>query len=270
MESTSDQVPLINKKEEEEEQKENIKKEKNHRSLKKRKLNHFNEDNFLPNPVYEIFLKIIYPLTISMDKSIVIGVFKNLDFAPGILLLHNSKCVVFTVQGWNSFNKHMTLVECYLLNKVHGKKTAIRLNDSNVEIDNVRIRANHGIRFRDLTKFDSKVVLNSKEFSIMLELTPAINRYLDQLSFCGPVIKDYLMETTLKQPNMHLIYGPVDTSIYNRLPQEINLYRTMIMIENEKLESDGEELLDGGEEIVKQEEENDEQSEQEISDNLIN
>ncbi|WP_221935853.1 hypothetical protein, partial [Klebsiella pneumoniae] len=52
-----------------------------------------------------------------------------------------------------------------------------------------------------------------------------INRYMKQLKFCGPVIKDYLVDTIENQPNAPLIYGPIDTSIYNRIPQEVHLYR---------------------------------------------
>lgn len=201
------------------------------KNAKKKKLNNYlgeGNDEVMPNPISEIFLKIVYPLTVSMDKSIMIGVFKSLDFTPGILLTHNGKSVLFSEHGWNSFNKNMNLVQCYLINKVYGKKTSIRLTESNVEIDNVKIRSAQGVRFRDLTKYDSKVVLNDKEFSVMIAVTPAINRYLEQLVFCGPVVKDYLTDAICKQPNLHLIYGPIDTSIYNRLPQEVDLFRSML------------------------------------------
>lgn len=199
------------------------------------------EDDIVTNPITDVFLKIIYPLSVSLEKNIIVGVFKSLDFTPGILLNHNGKFVLFSERGWASFIKYMTLVQCYLINKVYGKKTSIRLTDSNIEIENVKIRSSQGIRFRDLTNYNSKVVLNDTEFTVMLAVTPAINRYLEQLTFSGPVIKDYLIDTTYTQPNMQLIYGPIDTSIYNRLPQEVDLYRTIVITNKENSDREEEE-----------------------------
>lgn len=212
------------------------------------------DDDFPINPISDIFLKIVYPLTSFIDKSIVIGIFKSLDFAPGILLLHNSKYVLFSENSWNSFTKNMNLVDCYLINKVYGKKTSVRLSDSDIEIDNVKLRFAQGVRFRDLTRYESKVILKDQEFAVMMAVTPAINRYLEQLSFCGPVIKDYLIDAICKQPTMHLIYGPIDTSIYNRLPQEVDLFRSMmntkLTIENEnEKEENGEVNEEEGEDV---------------------
>lgn len=243
-----------------EENLENNEKQKRISKSTKRKRNEIYEegdhdDVVLPNPITDVFLKIIYPLSVCMEKSIMVGVFKSFDFTPGILLNHNGKFVLFSERGWMSFNKHMSLVQCYLINKVYGKKTSIRLTDCNIEIENVKIRTSQGIRFRDVTNYTSKVVLDDKEFSVMLAVTSAINRYLDQLTFSGPVIKDYLIDTTYKQPNMQLIYGPIDTSIYNRLPQEVDLYRTMVITNKENSDREGEEEE---EEVVKEEENNEE------------
>lgn len=205
-------------------------------SKRKKTLNTEQEDDGTPltNVISEVFLRIIYPLTVSMDKSILVGIFKTLDFLPGILLNNSGKALLFSESGWNSFNKNKNLVQCYLLNNVYGKKTSIRLSGCNIEVDIIKFRSSTAVRFRDLTRFDSKVVLNPEEFSLMLALSPAINRYLDQLIFCGPVIKDYLMDTTHDHPNMQLIYGPVDTSVYNRLPQEVDFFRTISTISNKE------------------------------------
>lgn len=175
----------------------------------------------------EIFLKIVYPLAGFMEKNILVGVFKSLDFMHGILLNHGGKSILFTESSWNSFTKHMGLIECYMQNKVCGKKTSIRLSSSDIEVENIKFRNGHCIRFRNLSKHDEKVVLSGEEFFTLINIVPAINRYLRQLCFSSSVIKDYLVDTVNVQPNSPLLYGPVDTSIYNRLPQEVNCYRCL-------------------------------------------
>lgn len=175
----------------------------------------------------EIFLKIVYPLAGFMEKNILVGVFKSLDFMPGVLLNHTGKSILFNESAWNSFTKHMGLIECYMQNKVCGKKTSIRLSSSDIEVENIKFRNGHCIRFRNLSKHDDKVVLSGEEFFTMINVVPAINRYVRQLWFSSSVIKDYLVDTVNVQPNSPLLYGPVDTSIYNRLPQEVNFYRCL-------------------------------------------
>lgn len=269
-EEHSDNVPLLQKEKNEEsvtfrppDVKDNSKNKEekvSKKSLKRKRQRGSDEDeeemdDIGTNPISEVFLKIMYPLSIAMDKFILIGVFKALDFAPGILLNHNGKSVLFTESGWNSFTKNKDLVQCYLLNKVYGKKTGIRLHGCNIEVENVKLRSTQGVRFRNLAKYDAKVILNAEEFSLMLAVTPAVCRYLEQLIFCGPVIKDYLLETTYEHPHMQLIYGPIDTSIYNRLPQEVNLFRSMCTLSNkENLDEEENESL-----VATEEEERDEQ-----------
>ena len=113
----------------------------------------------------------------------------------------------------------------YVKQNVCGKKTSICLLASDIEVENIKFRNNQCIRFRNLSKHDEKIVLNSDEFFTMINVTPAVNRYMQQLSFSTPIIKDYLVDS-FEQPNAPLIYGPIDTSIYNRLPQEVKLYRS--------------------------------------------
>lgn len=240
MESTTDQAPLLAKVEGGEKQTtvEKIKK------CFKRKRSNITENNSdeenttSNNPVIDVFLKIIYPLSSCMEKNILIGIFKSLNFSAGILLHHGKKTVLFSEKGWNSFNKHINLVECYHINKVYGRKTSKRLEECDIEIDNIKLGSTQGVKFRDLTNYNSKVILNAEEFEVMLGFMPAINRYLDQLTFCAPMIKDYVLDTTVKNPNLQVIYAPVDSSIYNRLPQEIELYRQMIATKQEPITVD--------------------------------
>lgn len=201
----------------------------------------YDEFNCVGNPIVDIFLKIFYPLSLGMEKFLMIGVFKNLDFKPAIVLTHGGKCVQFNEQGWQSFNKNINLIQCYLTNKVYGKKTSISLEESNIEVDNIKIKSAQGIRFRDLTKYDSKVSLNANEFSVLIATVPAINRYLEQLTLCGPVIKDYLVNTISEKPHMQQIYGPLDTSIYNRLPQEVDIYRSFHILNKDSDQEEEEE-----------------------------
>lgn len=200
--------------------------------------------NLVMSPMYaEIFLKVIYPLSGFLEKNVMVGVFKLLDFTPGVLLNHTGKSILFTEAAWNSFSKHMNLIECYMLNKVYGKKTSVRLSSSDIEVENIKHRNSHCIRFRNLSKHDEKIVLNAEEFFTMITNVPAINRYMQQLAFSSSVVKDYLMDTINVQPNSPLLYGPVDTSVYNRLPQEVSCYRTLLKTRNITATADCEEEL---------------------------
>ncbi|WP_221935858.1 hypothetical protein, partial [Klebsiella pneumoniae] len=98
-----------------------------------------------------------------------------------------------------------------MANKVYGRKTSIKLAASDIEIDTVKLRGLLCVRIRDLSKNECKVQLSLEEFYMLSSLTPAIDRYMQQLKFSGHVVKDYLMDTIQKQPNTPLLYGPVDT-----------------------------------------------------------
>lgn len=194
------------------------------------------DDNIVQ--VFDVFLRIIYPLTSCFEKNITIGVFKSLDYTPNVQLKHLGKTVSFTEEGWNGFNKSINLVECYIKNKLIGRKHAVRLPGCDIEVDIVKVRGAHCVRFRDLTKHDCRVILAEEEFYMMTCATPVINRYFRQLNFCGPIIKDYLVSTIENQPNVPLLTSPVDTSIFNRLPQEVNMYRKMKEFPNQLIEED--------------------------------
>lgn len=185
------------------------------------------EDTVTIKLLTDVFLRVVYPLTQCMSKNVIIGVFKHLDYAPGVLLNQGGKYVLFTDKGWQSLSKYLQLIECYINNNVYGKKTSQILAGTDIEVENLRLRGSQCVRFRDLTKHDDKVLLYSEEFQMLSSCTPAVERYLKQLTMAGPVIKDYLQNSIEKRPSAPLLYGVVDTCVYNRLPQEIHMCRRM-------------------------------------------
>lgn len=200
-------------------------KTENKTSIKRKKRSE--EDTVPIKLLSDVFLRVIYPLTQCMSKNVIIGVFKHLDYAPGVLLNQGGKYVLFTDKGWHSLSKYLQLIECYIINNVYGKKTSQILAGTDIEVENLRLRGSQCVRFRDLTKFDDKVLLYSEEFQMLSSCTPAIERYLQQLTMAGPVIKDYLQDSIERRPSAPLLYGEVDTCVYNRLPQEIHMCRRM-------------------------------------------
>lgn len=176
--------------------------------------------------ILDVFVRSMYPLNSNMDKSVTVGVFKSLDFNPAVLINHSGKAsLLFTIDVWDKFTKYISIIESYLYNKLSGRKTAIGFDDSNLEIDNIRLRGTQYVRFRDLSKHNKKILLTLEEFQVLSNLTPVIIRYMQQLTTCGPIIFDYLNSSVNTNPAPPLIYGPVDHSLYNRLPQEVAFYR---------------------------------------------
>jgi hypothetical protein len=200
------------------------KKENNKTFLKKkRKL----EENIPPNILTEVFLRIFYPISSCMSKSVSIGLVKSLEYSPTVILNHGTKMVLFSENAWDSFLKHLHLIECYLTNSLFGRKTNIRLLDCDNEIDIVKHRGQQQVRIRDLTQHENKILLTREEFYILTHATSPITRYMKQLVFSSSVIKEYLVDTCEKQPDSALQYGPVDTSIFNRIPYEVEMWRQL-------------------------------------------
>lgn len=183
------------------------------------------EDEFSFQTLTEIFLRIIYPISTCMSKNIVVGISKNLNLKPIVVLNHGMKSIIWNETSWESFNKYVHLIECYFLNKVHGKKTCVNIANSDIEIENTKTRGEYLIKFRNLSKHDVKVLLTIDEFRMLVNTIPAINRYIEQLKLSEGMYKNYLIDTIECQENTPILYGPVDVSIYNRLPQEVYLYR---------------------------------------------
>lgn len=174
----------------------------------------------------DVFLRAMYPLNDSMDKTITVGVFKSLNFKPAVLLNQCGKsCFLFTAEMWDKLTKFLSIIEAYLYNKITGRKTAIGFDNADLEIDSIRLRGQQYIRFRDMSKHNRKILLTFEEFQVLSNLTPVIIRYLQQLITYSPIISDYLYISVHSDPVVPLIYGPVDHSIYNRLPQEVSFYR---------------------------------------------
>src|SRR5436190_8380622 len=175
--------------------------------------------------IFDIFLNIMYPLSRCRGKTINVGLVKSFDYLPHVVINHGVKRLFFNETSWDSFLKHLHLFECYMINTVHGKKTAVRFPDSDIEMDSIKLRGTQQIRLKDLTKHDSKIQLTQEEFLVLSASTEAVTRYLRQLRFAVPIIKDYLNATMDVHPDTPLPVNPVDTSIYNRLPQEVHLWR---------------------------------------------
>lgn len=176
--------------------------------------------------ILDVFLRTMYPLNSNMDKTITVGVFKSLNFNPAVIINHCGKAsLLLTIDMWDKFTKHVSIIEAYLYNSLTGRKTAIGFNDSDLEIDNIRLRGTQFVRFRDLSEHNKKILLTLEEFQVLSNLTPVIIRYIQQLVAYGPLIFDYLNSSVNTNPVVPLIYGPIDHSIYNRLPQEVSFYR---------------------------------------------
>lgn len=178
--------------------------------------------------ITEIFLRIVYPLNVGMEKSIVVGIVRSLDYQVGVFLQCIGKSILLNAKAFNSLTSVMDLMKCYISHYMNGRKTSILLTESNVEVDVVKLRNNLCVRFRDLTKHDSKIILSTAEFFMLMNVTPSVNRYIDQLEQGGSVIRDYLQTSIDKDPTSPLLLGAVDTGLYNRLPHEVLLYRNSI------------------------------------------
>lgn len=196
---------------------------KENKTRRKRKA----EENIPPNILSEVFLRIFYPISSCLGKSISIGLVKSLDYSPTVIISHGTKMVLFSQNAWESFLKHLHLIECYLTNSLCGRKTNIRLLDCDNEIDIVKHRGQLQVRIRDLTQHDNRILLSREEFYILNFATSPITRYMRQLVFSSSVIKEYLVDTLEKQPDSTILYGPVDTSIFNRIPHEVDMWRQL-------------------------------------------
>lgn len=174
----------------------------------------------------DVFLRSMYPLNDTIEKTITVGIFKSMNFKPAVLLSQCGKIsLLLTLEMWDRFTKYEPIIEAYLYNNLTGRKTTMGFDDSDIEIDSVRIRGTQFVRFRDLSKHNKKILLTFEEFHVLSNLIPAVDRYIQQLNTCYPIIFDYLNSSINTNPVLPLIYGPIDPSIYNRLPQEVSFYR---------------------------------------------
>lgn len=223
------------------------------------------EENISPNILSEVFLRIFYPISSCLGKSVSIGLVKSLDYSPTVILSHGTKMVLFSQNAWESFLKHLHLIECYLTKSLCGRKTNIRLLDCDNEIDIVKHRGQLQVRIRDLAQHDNKILLSREEFYILNFATSPITRYMRQLVFSSSVIKEYLVDTLEKQPDSTILYGPVDTSIFNRIPHEVDMWRQLRnfepIIETAKEATEEETIEEENEETKNQEENSESQAE---------
>lgn len=208
-------------------------------------------------PLYlltEVFLRVIYPLSSYLSKNIAVGISKSHDYKPVVIISHCDKQILLSENTWNSLKNYLNLIECYLLNNVFGRKTSVRLASSDIEVDNIKSRGDQCVRFRDLTKHDVKVQLTLDEFHMLTGVAPAIDRYIQQLNSCEPMVRDYLWNAIEISSDSPLIYGPVDSSIYNRLPQEVNLYRHMKSFSLSKIFQDCSNTIYSSDDVIEEKE----------------
>lgn len=151
-------------------------------------------------------------------------------------ITQSGKNIKISKTAWISLDKRMQLIDCYFNKKIFGKKTSYTLIDSDIEIDNIILRGVQYVRIRDVTKHDVKVQLTYEKFSMIHSLSAAINNYINQLHIVECCCKDYLTNTINSiQIHRYSTVSPLDISIMNRLPQEVELYKRMI-IANRALE----------------------------------
>jgi hypothetical protein len=192
------------------------------------------EDEIPINILTDIFLRILYPISRCMSKGLSAGLVKELDYAPNVILNHGPKMLFFSDGAWESFLKHLHLIECYLEKNMFGKKTAIRLLECDIEIDILKHRGEHQVRIRDLTKHEDKIQLSREEFFIFSSATSPVTRYMKQLVFSSSVLKEYLVDAMERHPDALLLYSPIDTSLFNRLPYEVLMWRSLKDYEKSK------------------------------------
>lgn len=191
------------------------------------------EQDFLPfYMLSEIFLRIVYPLSEFANKHVTVGFCKFLDYTPGIIINHGGKQVTFVEDSWRSFGRSLSVIHCYLINKVYGKKTNIGIENCDLELSMVKVRGELFAQIRNLSSHDEKLLLNRNELEMLINTSPAIDRYIQQLEVCKTIIKDYLINTIENGEDTPLLYTPVDSLIYNRLPQEVYLFRTLKCIQS--------------------------------------
>lgn len=206
-----------------------------------------NEEYIYLEDILSIFLRIFYPLSKDMKKFAVVGLNKVTGCKPVVMINQTGKTIVLNETAWDSFYKRMQLIDCYLSNKIFGKKTSFTLLASDIEIDIIILRGEQYVRIREVSKHDLKVQLTYEEFSMLYRSSAAINNYINQLHIVEKCCEDYVNNTIDELPTSQILYSPLDTSIMNRLPQEVELYRRMIMSntdvnDNRKLQEETEEL----------------------------
>lgn len=200
-----------------------------------------NEETVFLKDIISIFLRIVYPLSRCLKKCVIVGINKAKECEPVVIITQSGKNIMLNETAWISLHKRMQLIDCYFNNKIFGKKTSFSLLNSDVEIDNIILRGEQYVRIRDVTKHDVKVQLSYEEFSMLLNSSAAINNYINQLHIVESCCKDYLVNTIDTLPNSQILYSPLDTSIMNRLPQEVELYKRMT-ISNRALEEESRKL----------------------------
>lgn len=196
----------------------------NSTDVKRKRQGEQDEDNI--DVLTGIYLRNMYPLNKAMDRTVSVGLFESLDFQPAVLLNHSTKSsILFPIEAWDDLTQYIGIIYAFLQNNLSGKKTAINIQNSDIEVDSMRLKGNLFVRFRNLAKHQKKILLSPDEFYVLLSLAPAITRYIHQLVTYENLISNYLKEALLITPAPQLTYGELDATIYNKLPHEVVGYR---------------------------------------------
>lgn len=194
----------------------------------KRKREEDDDDEGTKDILTGVYLRTMYPLSKAIDKTVTVGLFQSLNFEPAVLLNHCTKSsLLLTIDVWDNFTKYCNIIHTFLENNLTGRKTSILLYDSDIEVDSIRLRGCQYVRFRNLSKHQKKILLSHDEFNVLSNLVPAISRYIHQLVTYGNLVSNYLKAALLNTPPPQLIYGSLDASFYNKLPQEVECYRRL-------------------------------------------
>lgn len=176
-----------------------------------------------------VFLRSVYPLDKQFIKSVTVGVFEILDCSPGVMINHFGKTVLFGDKSWGYFTECLDVLDSNLTNNQSGKKTRLMIPGSEIEIDNMKIYGKIYIRIRDGNQQEDKVLITKDEFYVLKALSSPVKRYLDQLKKCEDVVKEYLNRTLSNEVfSSHIVFGDLDTYIVNRLPQEVQAYKSIM------------------------------------------
>jgi len=182
-----------------------------------------------------VFLRVFYPLNICFSKNITVGIFENLDYSVGIMMNHYGKTIIFTNEQWKFFFHGVAGMVIDRLNKTtKSKKTKIAIHGSDIEIDTMKIYGKEYVRMRDISKNDEKILFTTQEFSVLVELSPAVNRYVEQLVEKETFIREYIVDTSPDGTSQEM-FSAVDGSILNRLPHEVYAYKMCGILEQVNL-----------------------------------
>lgn len=86
------------------------------------------EESYLLENIIDIFLRIIYPLSLCLKKYVIVGIDRTKECKPVVIITQSGKNIKISETAWISLDKRMQLIDCYFNNKIFGKKNQFHLN----------------------------------------------------------------------------------------------------------------------------------------------